>query len=144
MLDDSNRRDRTIPERKRHKMKGRKSVLPFVGIYRYVLDSEEFGNLSPQAIKLLLEMARQYRGNNNGDLSAAWSVLRLRGWNSPGTLSRAKKEVVSSGFAVVTRQGGKNRCSLYALTWWAIDDCNGKHDEPPTHRAPNLWKKSEG
>ena len=123
-------------------MKGRKQA-PFVGIPREVFDSTEFGNLSPQATKLLMELARQYRGKNNGDFSAAWQPMTLRGWNSPGTLHRAKEELVASGFAIITRQGGRNRCSLYALTWWPIDECNGKHDERPTHAPLNLWKKSK-
>ncbi|MDR7134043.1 hypothetical protein J2X06_001227 [Lysobacter niastensis] len=135
-------RGKVIPERKRRKIKGRKSA-PFIGIPRDVLDSAEFGALSPQATKLLLELARQYRGKNNGDFSASWGQLLERGWHSPGTLQRAKKEIVASGFAVVTRQGGRNRCSLYGVTWWAIDDCNGKHDERPTHAALQLWKKTK-
>jgi hypothetical protein len=131
-----------ISENKRRKIKGRKSP-PFIGIPREVLDSLQFGELSPQATKLLIELARQYRGHNNGDLSAAYKPLRLRGWKSPSTLDRAKKELTEAGFALITRQGGKNRCSLYAMTWWAIDYCNGKHDERPSHAPLNLWKKTK-
>ncbi|GAB3366260.1 hypothetical protein GCM10027431_07970 [Lysobacter rhizosphaerae] len=131
-----------IPERKRRKFKGRTS-LPFIAIPREVLDSSEFGDLSPQATKLLMELSRQFRGNNNGDFSAAWKPLSERGWNSPGTLNRAKKELTETGFALVSRQGGKNRCSLYAMTWWAIDECNGKLDVAPTHAPLNLWKKTK-
>jgi len=130
-----------VKPRKRHKVKGRKSSGPFIRMPRDVLDSSQFGALSPQAIKLLMELARQYRGNNNGDLSAAWSQLKLRGWRSPGTLARAKRELVDSGFVTLTRQGGRHRCSLYAVTWEAIDDCNGKHDERPTAVPLKLWQK---
>jgi hypothetical protein len=130
-----------IPERKRRKFKGR-GTKPFISIPREVADSEAFGRLSPQGTKLLLELARQYRGNNNGDFSAAWSQLKNRGWKSPSTLARAKSELALSGFALVCRQGGRNRCSLYAITWWPIDECGGKHQERPSHVPLHLWKKS--
>lgn len=128
-----------IRESKRPKVKGRRSTEPFIGIPRSVLDSTEFGALSAHATKLAIELARQFRGKNNGDFSAAWSQMVKRGWHSPGTLSRAKKELLESGFAVVTRQGGRNCCSLFALTWWAVDECGGKHDEPPGNVALRLW-----
>lgn len=133
---------KAIPERKRRKIKGR-AAKPFIGIPREVVDSEEFGSLSPQATKLLLELARHYRGNNNGDFSAAWSQLKRRGWKSPATLARAKAELIVSGFALMCRQGGRNKCSLYAITWWAIDECGGKHDERPGHVPSNKWKKTK-
>lgn len=134
---------KVIRERKRSKMKGRKSTGPFIMVPREVLDAPAFGALSPQAVKLLFELARQYRGNNNGDFSAAWSQMKPRGWRSPSTLARAKKELMASGFAMVTRQGGRHLCSLYAVTWEAIDDCDGKLDEPSTKVALKLWRKSK-
>jgi len=132
-----------IPEYKRAKLTGKGKHLPFIGIPRHVLDSEEFGALSAHAVKLAIELARQFRGNNNGDLSAAWVPMSTRGWNSPGTLDRAKRELVETGFALVTRQGGRNLCTLYALTWWAVDECKGKHHEAPTHVPRDLWRKHE-
>jgi hypothetical protein len=47
---------------------------------------------------------------------------------------------LAHGFIEQTRQGGKNQCSLYAVTWLAIDECNGKLDVNPTRAASNLWK----
>ena len=129
--------------KRRQKVKGRKISGPFIPMPREVLDSPEFGELSAHATKLVVELARQFRGQNNGDFSAAWSRVEPRGWQSKGTLARAKKELVASSFVIVTRQGGRHRCSLYALTWWAIDECNGKHDEPPTHAPLHLWRKSK-
>jgi hypothetical protein len=86
-------------------------------------------------------LAKEYKGHNNGDFSAAYSVLKSRGWNSPGTLSAALKELQADGWILLTRQGGKNRCSLYAITWWSIDGCNGKHDYAEENIARNTWKK---
>jgi hypothetical protein len=132
---------KVIREAKRRKIRGRSGLEPFIALPQKVLDSLEFGALTAHATKLLIELARQYRGKNNGDFSAAMAPMKKRGWNSPGTLNRAKKELVEVGFAIVTRQGGKNRCTLYALTFWPVDECNGKHDERPSHVALHLWKK---
>ena len=57
------------------KFKGSKYTEPFVGIVRSVFESPAFTALSPHARKLLLELAGQYRGDNNGDLTVAWSVV---------------------------------------------------------------------
>ena len=78
---------------------------------------------------LLLDLAAQYRGNNNGDLQAAWSLMSPRGWKSEATLNKAKKDLIASELIVETRKGARpNKCSLYALTWFALDDCGGKLD----------------
>ena len=92
-------------------------------------------------MKLLIDVAKQYNGSNNGDLHAAWSILSGQGWHSKGTLSRAIKELIDKGFIELTRQGGKNRCSLYAVTWRSIDECKGKLDVRETRVASNLWNK---
>lgn len=51
----------------------------------------------------------------------------------------ALKELEDAEFLIVSRQGGKNQCSLYALTCFRIDDCG--HDLPSTSRAPDDWKR---
>lgn len=131
-----------IKESKRPKFKGRGKGPPFIKVEREWLDSEEFGELSAHAAKLFLELARQYRGNNNGDFQAAWSLMRQRGWTSAAALARAKRELLETGWAIQTRQGGKNRCSLFALSVWSIDDCRGKLLEVSPTRVPlHLWRK---
>lgn len=129
--------------RKRKKFKGRKSEDSFFMLPHYIMRSQEFGFLSPWAAKLLLELAMQYNGFNNGDFSAAYSQLSKRGWNSPGTLSAAIKELRSNRWVTLTRQGGRNRCSLYALSWWSIDECGGKLDCSAEAVARNDWKKTK-
>ena len=106
-----------------------------------VLNHETFRTLSPRATKLLIDIAAQYRGNNNGDLSATLSLMRERGWNSSDQLDKAKKELVGKDVIRVARQGGLNKCNLYALTWFPIDECKGKLDIVSTTTAPGNWKK---
>ena len=100
----------------------------FVALPYSVLKSPLFLKLSPHAVKLLLDVAAQYRGNNNGDLSVAWKLMRLRGWRSEATLHKAKRELLNAGFLYEVRKGRRpNVCSLFALTWFTLDD-NEKFD----------------
>lgn len=91
-----------------------------------VLASAKLAELSPQATKLLIDLFSQYRGNNNGDLCAAMTLMKPRGWNSKSSLDNALKELLDTGFVILTRQGGRNKPNLYAITFYAIDDCLDK------------------
>ena len=104
------------------KFKGSKYSEPFVGIVRSVFETPAFTALSPHACKLLLELVSQYRGDNNGNLTVAWSIMKKRGWNSRTTLWRCKGELIDAGFVYVTRKGHMpSTCELLALTWFALD-----------------------
>lgn len=104
------------------KFKGSKYNEPFVGIVRSVFDSPAFCALSPHACKLLLELVGQFRGDNNGDLTVAWSLMCKRGWRSRSTLWRCKAELIEAGFIYITRKGHMPKtCELLALTWFPLD-----------------------
>lgn len=110
-------------------MAGKKNARPkekIAGIPVRVMRTRKYAALSAWAVRLLLEFVSQYNLYNNGDLMAAFSVLRERGFHSKGTLNRAIKELIEGGFIVRTRQGGKNKCYLYAITWQPIDECLDK------------------
>ena len=66
----------------------------FVSFYHCVLNSLVMKNLSAYGTKLLVDLLSQYKGNNNGDLCATYSILQQRGWRSKGTLSKAIKELI--------------------------------------------------
>ncbi|MBG3850074.1 hypothetical protein ABQZ69_03705 [Xanthomonas sp. WHRI 8391] len=129
-----------IAANKRAKFKGRSKGAPFLAIEHRIADSEEFGRLSGNAVKLLLELARQYRPGKNGDLSIPWSLLHNRGWRSKATVHAAKLELLESGWVVETRKGGKHLCSLYAISYYAIDESE-KHTERATTLPLNLWQQ---
>lgn len=129
-----------IHPNKRIKFKGRGKGPPFLAIEHRIADSEEFGALSGHAVKLLLELARQYRPGRNGDLSIPWSLLRSRGWGSSHTVQKAKGELLAGGWIIETRKGGRNLCGLYAITWYPIDE-SGKHGEQATNVPSNLWRQ---
>ena len=102
---------------------------------------ENFYRLSNSAKALLFELLGQYRGNNNGDLCSAWGLLKDRGWRSRATIERARDELLKTGWIVLTRQGGRNKANLYALTFYAIDECKGKIDSRPLPGSPlGYWK----
>ena len=126
--------------RPRVKAKGRRESATFAAIPHHILNSAEYAALSAQAVKLMLDLLAQYRGANNGDLTAAWRVMEKRGWRSRDTLGRALQELLKAGFIEKTRQGGRNRCSLFAVSWKAIDECKGKLDVPPTRAPSNSWR----
>lgn len=121
--------------------KAKKPTASFAGIPRIVMESEDFKKLSGNAVKLLLALAYQYRGRNNGDLTLAWSVMHEKfGFRSPGTLQRARDEACRAGLVMQTRTGyfqnPGHRCALYALTWLPIDECPGKDLEVKATRLP--------
>lgn len=132
---------------KRQKIKGRRDDYSFAAKPHHIFRANCKNNtpspasvLTHKAAHLLDNLTAQYDGKNNGDLSAAPKIMRLYGWSSQGSIYEALVELLGNGFIEQTRQGGKNQCSLYAVTWIAIDECKGKLDVSQTRVASNLWK----
>ena len=125
----------------RPKFKKTKYTEQFGAIFRSVFESPAFTALSPHACKLLLELVGQYKGDNNGDLTVAWSVVSKRGWRSKTTLWRCKKELIKAGFIYVTRKGHMpSTCELLALTWFPLD-VSRKFDPEALHCfTPKAYK----
>lgn len=94
----------------------------FVALPWAVLDSAGYRGLSHPARSLLMEIARQVVGDNNGRLLASASHLARRGWSSNDVLTRAKRELLEAGFIHETVKGRRpNRAGWYAVTWRALD-----------------------
>ena len=116
----------------------------FAGIPRIVMDHPDYIGLSFSAKAALQELARQYRGQNNGDLTLAWSVLKPRGFGSKGTVTKLTEELLAANLIVRTRVGVfRNpgaKCALYALSWIPINECPGKQLEVgPTTTPPRQF-----
>lgn len=109
----------------------------FVGFAWNIAHSPQIDLLEPIEFKLLFQLYRQYNGKNNGDLSCTWSVMAKHGWRSPTTLNKARYGLIEKGWIEETRKGYTGRCSLYAVTWLAIDECKSKLDCLPT-RVPSM------
>lgn len=123
-------------------MKGKRPSVEngFAGIPRRVMDHPDWVDLGPNAKVLLLVLAYQYRGKNNGDLSAAFKLAQRHGFSSKQTLSNALTELLERRMVVMTREGRFTNpggvCSLYALAWEKIDPCPGKMTTASPGKAP--------
>ena len=126
---------------RRARIVGRSSSRPFLNLPKDVLGSDAYLSLGGWEVKLLVDIASQFNGKNNGDLTAAWSVMRERGWKSPGTLNKALKQLLKVGLLQETRAGGRHRCTLYAITWQGINECKGKLDIEPTTAPSNRFQE---
>ena len=124
---------------RRTKTTGRREAGTYFGFPHAVMDSQNYLKLTTKAVKLLNDIGRQYNGHNNGDLCATYSVMKKRGWVSKRTLESALKELMYYELITLTRQGGRNKCSLFAVTWQPIDECKGKLDVKPTRTSPGTW-----
>jgi hypothetical protein len=125
---------------KNKNIKGRRIKGGFLALPHCVLEHEDYLALSARAIRLLIDLGLQFKGYNNGDLCAAMKLMRQRGWRSSDQLNKAKVELVERSLIILTRQGGRNQASLYALSWHPIDHCKGKLDIPSTEKAPRSFK----
>ncbi len=130
----------TTKAERRRRQTGRSESGSFLAIPHAVLKSDAYRTLSAHAVKLLFDLAAQYRGKNNGDLTATWRIMQPLNWRSRQTLERALRELQEHGLIEKTRQGGLNKCNLFALTWRAIDTCSSKLEVAASHAASGRWK----
>jgi len=127
--------------RSRLNSKGRQDSGSFLKLPHSMIGHENFQALAPRAVKLLISIASQYRGDNNGDLTTAWRILQPMGWTSKDQMEKARKELLERGWIVLTRQGRRPKvASLYAVTWLPINECSGKLERSATRTALHWWK----
>lgn len=128
--------------RSRLKSKGRTDRGGFIAIPNALHDYPAFSELSGTALKVLLGLARQYRGANNGDLSASHTQAVRWGVGSKTSLAKALSDLQEHGLIIRTREGvfinPGGRCALYALAWKPIDDCPSKGLEIASTLTPSL------
>jgi len=130
--------------RKRGRAQGRfESGQKFAAIPEEVLRSEAYRQLPDSAVRILLAIAVQYRGNNNGDLSMTAGMAKEYGIGHKN-LAAALPLLEMTGLLQRTRQGrlqgGATLCSLYALTWKPLN-ASDKYDTAvlADRRASNEW-----
>lgn len=119
-------------ERTKSRVGGRFLALP-----HQVLDCPAFIGLSAPATRLLIDIARQFAGANNGKLLVTLSVMKKRGWTSNDTLSRARKELEAAQFIQRTREAQMpRRAAWYGLCWLPLD-----YDPPMDIKPPDFLLK---
>ena len=130
---------------KRPNVKGRiEAPGGFAGVPRIVMGATDYHGLSFKAKALLLDLSYQFKGANNGNLTAALSVLRHFGWSRSATISAAIQELMAANLVIRTREGRfvnpGARCALYGVTWQPINECpSADLDHPPTIRPPRQF-----
>ncbi len=130
----SSKRNRRVTQ-KTYSEVGRFSAIPHAVLINY-----RYRALSSTARSLLMDLTLQLGVANNGDISTAQKILEPLGWKD-STRKRALDELRHNDLVWLTRQGGKNRCSLYAFTWRSIDECGGKLESKPTSKPPINYQK---
>ncbi len=108
----------------------------FIAVPLVVLESPGYRAASHVARSLLMDLAMQYSGRNNGRLVACPKYLQPLGWRSNDTVVRGRRELLDLGLLVETRKGGfPNTASWYALTWQALDVSEGLDINPKLYRT---------
>jgi hypothetical protein len=102
------------------------ALLPLV-----MLESAGYRAASHTARSLLVDMAKQYTGRNNGTLTACVKYLAPLGWRSNDVIVRARRELIDCCLILETRKGARpNRAGWYALTWLDLDVTEGLDIDP--------------
>jgi hypothetical protein len=152
-----------IHHNKRRAYTGRATTAQFLGIPHSIIKSSEFAALTGGELKMLLDLAAQYDGKNNGNfditqLEVRWDakgnpsrekIAKLKPvkfpgarWPSDSKRRRCEKGLLEKGWIFKTKQGGLGiGPNLYAISWWPVDACEGKHSYPSERTASHLWKK---
>lgn len=98
----------------------------YIALPASVLTSQAYMGLSHTAKALLIEVALQRTGGDNGRLLLSQRYLATRGWHSGDVILRAKRELLAAKLIYETVQGHRpNKASWYALTWYSLDKLPG-------------------
>ena len=98
----------------------------FIGLPVTVMDCPGYAKLSHPARALLLEVARQCNGDDNGRMLLSCAYLASRGWKSADVIQRAKQQLIEHNFIFETVKGYRpNKASWYAVTWRKLDKLKG-------------------
>jgi len=121
-----------------------------LAIPRNVKRSEAFKACSPLARALLIELADQHNGANNGRLHLSYVYLREQGFRSKDQITKGRDELMARNLIILTRQGGlpiRNEgrttfggASWFALTWHRISNFVGL-DISSSQYHPGAWAR---
>jgi hypothetical protein len=109
----------------KHRRRNKRLDAPHVRLYRWMLDPPAYLSLTCPARAVLIEIARDHDGINNGRLGLSIRRASERGNIARGTAARAFAELQERGFIDCMTKGGFNRkaphASEWRLTWWSCD-----------------------
>jgi hypothetical protein len=94
----------------------------FITLPMSVLTSPAYLHLSDNARALMLELAVQCIGDDNGRLLLSRAHLRKRGWLSASMIDKGRRELLDTELIFETVRGCRpNKASWYAVTWRRLD-----------------------
>lgn len=124
----------------RRQAKDKRDGTTFLVLPHIVIDSPSYRDCGYPARAILIDIARQFTGTNNGRLVACNRYLKPLGWNSHGTITRSIGELLDCGLLIETRKGARpNKAAWYALGWQALDVTDGLDIDPKQYRT-GLYK----
>lgn len=94
---------------------------------RDVTSCANYKKLSYPGRALIQDASTLFKGQNNGNICLAHSLLEPLGWGKYALL-HARRELLYYGFLLMTKRGTNRKPDLYALAWINIHSCSGKHD----------------
>lgn len=98
----------------------------FIALPVSVMENAAYMALSANARSLLLELALQFHGGDNGRLLLSRAHLKKRGFKSSDMIDKGKRELIAGGFIFETVLGHRpNKASWYAVTWFKLDKLPG-------------------
>jgi len=119
-----------------------------LAIPRVVKRSTAFIACSMLARALLLELADQHNGSNNGRLHISYIYLKEKGFRSKHQIAKGRDELLERNLIIQTKQGGLPirtggkttfaGASWFALTWLHISNFVGL-DLRPSDYHPGKW-----
>ena len=127
----------------RHNKKGRStSGAPFVQIHNYLMDSQAWLSLTPQAVAVYLRLARLYNGSNNGRLGLSVRSAAEHANIAKATAGRAFQELEAKGF-IETAIKGAFSVKLKRATEWRLTNyrCDVTGSQPT--KAFMNWRPAE-
>ena len=91
-----------------------------------VFDSVAFKGSTAAARSLMIALARQANGFNNGHLQMTQSWMKEMGYTNLQQNKNARDELIERGLIVYTRRGGLNMgADNFAITWLDISNFSG-------------------
>lgn len=127
---------------RRHNSKGRSnSDARHVRLYHWLMNSEAWNSLTPQARSVYIELERRHNGSNNGEIRLSVREAAQKCRISKDTAARALRELQEKGFLHVGTPGAFS-CKLKRSTEWILTQ-HKLCGDPPTQdfmrwRADNL------
>src|SRR5882672_17426 len=119
----------------RAKSKAGRLDFRFIAFPTFILATHEYWRLTHAAKSLLLAIAAQYCGHNNGRLVATPKYLSKFGWRSADTIFEGVRQLLQSGLLVQTRIGMRpNRAAWYALSWRPLNQVTEIEIDPRAFR----------